>query len=143
MTDTSDATDDDIESLLGVDTIAVVGCSGTPGKAAHDVPAYLGRQGYDIVPINPNRDEVLGRPAVGSLGAVDEAVNLVDVFRPTEAVSGVVDDVLDRVAARGDVRGVWLQRGIRDDEAAARARDAGVSVVQDRCLKTEHRRRRD
>jgi len=138
----TDATDDDIESLLDVDTIAVVGCSGTPGKAAHDVPAYLQRQGYDVVPVNPNRDEVLGRPAVDSLGGVEEAVELVDVFRPSEAVSGVVSEVIERVGTRGDVRGVWLQLGIRDDDAAARAREAGLRVVQDRCLKVEHRRRR-
>jgi len=136
----TDTTDDDIESLLDVDTIAVVGCSGTPGKAAHDVPAYLQREGYDIVPVNPNREEILGRPSVDSLAEVDTAVDLVDVFRPSEAVSGVVSDVLDRVAARDDVRGVWLQRGIRDDDAAARAREAGLRVVQDRCLKVEHRR---
>jgi len=138
----TDATDDDIESLLDADTIAVVGCSGTPGKAAHDVPAFLQRQGYDVVPVNPNREEVLGRPAADSLADVDEAVDLVDVFRPSEAVSGVIDEVLDRAATRGDVRGVWLQLGIRDDDAAARARAAGLRVVQDRCLKVEHRRRR-
>ena len=139
----TDATDDDIESLLDVDTIAVVGCSGTPGKAAHDVPAYLQRQGYDVVPVNPNREAVLGRPAADSLADVDEAVELVDVFRPSEAVSGVVDEVLERVATRGDVRGVWLQLGIRDDDTAARAREAGLRVVQDRCLKVEHRQRRE
>jgi len=136
----TDTTDDDIESLLDVDTIAVVGCSGTPGKAAHDVPAYLQRQEYDIVPVNPNREEILGRPSVDSLAEVGAAVDLVDVFRPSEAVSGVVSDVLERVAARDDVQGVWLQRGIRDDDAAARAREAGLRVVQDRCLKVEHRR---
>jgi predicted CoA-binding protein len=139
MTNTSDA---DIETLLDADTIAVIGCSGTPGKAAHDVPAYLQARGYDVVPINPNREEILGRPAADRLDEVTERVDLVDVFRPSEEVPGIVDAVVERAATRGDVEGLWLQLGIRDDEAAARARDAGLLVVQDRCLKVEHERRR-
>ncbi|WP_251343424.1 CoA-binding protein [Haloplanus halophilus] len=135
-------TDTDIDALLDADRIAVVGCSGTPGKAAHDVPAYLRERGYDVVPVNPNRDEVLGRPAADSLADVSESVDLVDVFRPSEEVSGIVDAAIERSRTRGDVRGIWLQRGIRDDEAAARAREAGLLVVQDRCMKVEHRRRR-
>ena len=137
MTDASEA---EIRDLLDVEIIAVVGCSGTPGKAAHDVPAYLQQQGYDVVPINPNREEVLGRRAYDSLADVSERVDLVDVFRPSEEVSTIVDAVLKRVQRHDDVRGVWLQLGIRDDAAAKRARDAGLSVVQDRCLKVEHGR---
>jgi predicted CoA-binding protein len=139
MTDASDA---DIDALLDAETIAVIGCSGTPGKAAHGVPAYLQRVGYEVIPINPNRAELLGRPAADSLAAVSEAVDVVDVFRPSAEVSGIVDAVLERVQDRGDVWGLWLQEGIRDDEAVARARDAGLTVVQDRCLKVDHQRRR-
>jgi predicted CoA-binding protein len=137
------ATEADIRTLLDAATIAVVGCSATPGKAAHDVPAYLQRQGYEIVPVNPHRDEVLGREAADSLADVSERVDLVDVFRPSEEVSGIVDAVIERVERRGDVQGLWLQLGIRDDDAVARARDAGLTVVQDRCLKVEHGRLRD
>jgi len=136
----SDAIDETIRDLLAVETIAVVGCSATPGKAAHDVPAYLQRQGYEIVPVNPNRDEVLGRAAADSLADVTEPVDLVDVFRPSEEVSRIVDAVLKRVQRHDDVRGIWFQQGIRDDAAARRARDAGLAVVQDRCLKVEHGR---
>jgi predicted CoA-binding protein len=136
----TDATEAEIRDLLDVETIAVVGCSGTPGKAAHDVPAYLQHRGYDVVPINPNREEVLGRRAYDSLADVSERVDLVDVFRPSEEVSTIVDAVLKRVQRHDDVRGLWLQSGIRDDAAAKRARDAGLSVVQDRCLKVEHGR---
>ena len=114
--------------------------SATPGKAAHEVPAYLQRQGYEIIPVNPNHDEVLGRPAADSLADVSERVDLVNVFRPSEEVSTIVDAVLKRIQRRDDVQGVWLQLGIRDDAAAARARDAGLTVVQDRCLKVEHGR---
>jgi hypothetical protein len=139
----TNATDTDIDSLLDAHTVAVIGCSGTAGKAAHDVPAYLQRQGYDIVPVNPYHDEILGRPAADELAAVATDVDLVDVFRPSEEVSGIVDDVIERKRTRGDVRGVWLQQGIRDDESAERARDADLVVVQDRCLKVEHGRRRE
>ncbi|AZH25712.1 CoA-binding protein [Haloplanus aerogenes] len=136
----TDATDEEIRELLDVETIAVIGCSATPGKAAHDVPAYLQRQGYDIIPVNPNRDEVLGRTAVDSLDDVSGHVDLVDVFRPSEEVSRIVDAALKRHQRHDDLDGIWLQRGIRDDAAAARARDAGLIVVQDRCLKVEHGR---
>jgi len=136
----ADATESELRDLLDVETIAVVGCSGTPGKAAHDVPAYLQRQGYEVLPINPTREVVLGRGAADSLADVSERIDLIDVFRPSEEVSGIVDAAIKRIQRRGDVRGIWLQLGIRDDAAAARARDAGLTVVQDRCLKVEHDR---
>jgi hypothetical protein len=132
--------DEDLRRLLGSETVAVVGCSTTPGKAAHEIPAYLQRHGYRIVPVNPNADEVLGEPAYDSLAEVPDEIDLVDVFRPSREVSGIVDDVLERHDARGDAGAIWLQLGIRDDEAAARAEAAGVDVVQDRCMKVEHAR---
>jgi len=135
--------DDGPRELLSMDPVAVVGCSSTPGKAAHDVPEYLRRHGYDVIPVNPYADEVLGREAYDSLGAVDEAVALVDVFRPDEEVSGIVDEVLARREDRGDVEGLWLQLGITDDDAIARADDAGLTTTQDRCMKVEHGRLAD
>ncbi|WP_426962105.1 CoA-binding protein [Haloparvum alkalitolerans] len=131
--------------MLAADTIAVVGCSTTAGKAAHDVPRYLQEHGYRIVPVNPFADEVLGEPAYDRLTEVPEGVHVdvVDVFRPSDEVSGIVDDALARRDAAGDVNGLWLQLGIRDDEAAARAEAAGIAVVQDRCLKVEHGRHGD
>lgn len=130
--------DETLREILALETVAVVGCSSTPGKAAHDVPAYLEDQGYDVIPINPFADEILGRPAVDSLTALEEdlEVDVVCVFRPSEEVSGVVDEALERE----DVDVVWTQLGIRDDEAATRVEDAGKLAVQDRCMKAEHRR---
>ncbi|SEO28710.1 hypothetical protein SAMN05216388_1010147 [Halorientalis persicus] len=129
-------TDDELRAILDLETIAVVGCSSTTGKAAHDIPAYMQRHGYEIVPVNPYADEILGRTAVDSLADVDQAIDIVDVFRPSEEVAGIVDAVLDR----DDVQVVWTQLGIEDDDAAARAEQAGLRVVQDRCLKVEHQR---
>ncbi|WP_418283067.1 CoA-binding protein [Halorubrum sp. DTA98] len=137
-------TDDDrLRELLSVDTIAVIGCSTTPGKAAHDVPAYLQRQGYRVIPVNPFADEVLGEPAYDALADVPDEVDLVDVFRPSEEVSEIASAVRNRHADRGDAGTLWLQLGIRDDDAAAETEAAGIAVVQDRCLKVEHRRLRD
>ena len=132
--------DDGLRSLLDLRTVAVVGCSTTPGKAAHEIPAYLQRQGYEVVPVNPFADEVLGERAYDTLADVEREVQLVNVFRPSDEVPDIVDDVLARHEDRGDVEAVWLQLGISHDEAAARAEDAGLRVVQDRCMKVEHQR---
>ena len=131
---------DSLRELLDVDRIAVVGCSSTPGKAAHDIPAYLQQQGYEIVPVNPFADEILGEAVADSLAEVDGEIDLVDVFRPSEEVAGIVDATLDRKAAEGDVEAIWLQLGITDAEATTKAESEGLTVVADRCLKVEHQR---
>jgi predicted CoA-binding protein len=129
-----------VRELLAADTVAVVGCSTTPGKAAHDVPQYLATHGYDVRPVNPYAEEILGVPAVDSLADLDSEIDLVNVFRPSEEVAGIIDDVLARADTVGDVSGVWLQRGITDDGALARAEAAGLQTTQDRCAKVEHAR---
>ena len=128
--------DTTLRQILEYDTVAVVGCSTTPGKAAHDIPKYLVDHGYDVIPVNPFADEIFGRTAYDSLTDVPDEIDIVDVFRPSEEVPGIVDEVLDRA----DVKALWLQLDIRDDEAAERAREAGIEVVQDRCIKVEHQR---
>jgi len=128
--------DAEVREVLGLDRIAVVGCSSTAGKAAHDIPKYLLEHGYDIVPVNPHADEIFGREVVDSLSAVEGPIDVVDVFRPSEELSGIVDEVL----AREDVTALWTQLDIRDREATDRAEDAGVVVVEDRCMKVEHGR---
>ncbi|ESP88056.1 CoA-binding protein [Candidatus Halobonum tyrrellensis] len=132
--------DEGLRELLLLDPVAVIGCSSTPGKAAHDIPAYLADHGYEVVPVNPYADEILGEEAYDSLADVEEDVRLVDVFRPDEEVAGIVEEVVERREARGDVEGVWLQLGITDDGALARAEDAGLTTTQDRCMKVEHGR---
>lgn len=127
-----------LTEILKKQTVAVIGCSTTPGKAAHEVPAYLQRHGYTIIPVNPYADEILGVPAVESLADIDSEIDVVDVFRPSEEVAGIVDSVLDRHEARGDVDTIWLQLGIHDDDAVAKAEAAGLTVVEDRCMKVEH-----
>ncbi|GAB7093427.1 CoA-binding protein [Halolamina litorea] len=132
--------DDGLRSLLDADTIAVVGCSTSAGKPAHDVPKYLQDHGYRVIPINPFADEILGEKAYDSLDEVDEEIDLVDVFRPSEETPGVVENVIARHEARSDAGAVWLQLGIASDEAAELAEEAGLEFVQDRCIKVEHDR---
>ena len=130
---TSDA---ELREILGLGRIAVVGCSTSPEKDAHTVPKYLLDHGYDVIPVNPFADEIFGREAFDTLQAVPGEVELVQVFRPSDEVADVVDAALER----DDVKVVWTQLGIRDDEAAARAEAAGKRVVQDRCMRIEHQR---
>jgi predicted CoA-binding protein len=128
--------DDDLRAVLALDRVAVVGCSTTPGKDAHEIPRYLQEQGYDVVPVNPFADEILGERTYDSLSEVEGDVDIVDVFRPSDEVAGIVDEAIER----GDVEVVWTQLGIRDGDAATRAEDESIRVVQDRCMKVEHRR---
>jgi len=128
--------DAELRAILRAETVAVVGSSSTPGKDAHEIPKYLQEQGYEVLPVNPHADDVLGRPAYDSLAEVEEDVDVVDVFRPSDEVAGIVDEVL----SRDDADVVWLQLGIHDDDAVARAEASGRRVVQDRCMKPEHQR---
>lgn len=129
-------TDEQLRDVLGSETIAVVGCSATPHKQAHAVPKFMRSRGYEIVPVNPYADEIFGVEPYDSLSEVDAEIDLVDVFRPSEEVSGIVEEAI----ARADVDAVWTQLGIRDREAGARLESAGKRYVEDRCLKVEYQR---
>lgn len=120
-------------------TIAVVGLSSNPGRASNSVSHYMQRQGYKIIPVNPNETEVLGEPAFPTLEAAAEVgtIDLVDVFRRSEEAGAVVDEAI-RIGARA----VWLQDGVIDQKAAARAFAAGLLVVMDDCILRQHARRR-
>lgn len=125
----------ELREILARERVAVVGCSTTPGKAAHEIPKYLLDQGYDVVPVNPFADEIFGRECYDSLADVPGEIDIVDVFRPSDEVADIVDAAL----ARDEDAAIWLQLGIRDDESVARAEAAGRRVVQDRCMKPTHR----
>lgn len=128
--------DQSIREVLGMSPVAVVGCSRSPEKDAHQVPAFLAERGYEIIPVNPSADEILGRSAYPSLADVPTDVGTVCVFRPSEEVPGIVDEAIER----DDVAAIWLQLNIRHPAATARAEEAGIVVVEDRCMKIEHER---
>lgn len=116
-------------------TIAVVGFSSRPSRAGYYVPAYLQKQGYRIIPVNPYLEEGLGQKAYPDLKAVPEPVDLVLLFQRSENVPPFIDEAIEIGA-----RAVWMQLGIANEKAAARARAAGLDVVQDACMLVEHRR---
>lgn len=130
--------DAEIRDLLRrVRSIAVLGIKEAPEEDAHRVPAYLQSRGYRVLPVNPGLSRVLGERAVASLGELSEAVDLVNVFRAPQHVPAHVEEIL---ALSPRPAAVWLQLGIRHDEAARRLEDAGIAVVQDRCLMVDHGR---
>jgi predicted CoA-binding protein len=131
-------TDDEIASILaGTRTIAVVGLSDDPSRPSHRVAGYLRRAGYRIVPVNPRITRAHGERAVASLRDVGEPVDVVLIFRRPEHVPAIVEDAIT-VGAKT----VWMQNGITHPAAAARARGAGLAVVQSACMMVEHRMRR-
>ncbi|HEX8915571.1 MAG TPA: CoA-binding protein [Humisphaera sp.] len=122
-----------VRRMLAGRRIAVVGLSTDPYRASHDVASYLRQAGYEIVPVNPNHDEVMGLKCYPSLRSVPGPIDVVDVFRRPEHCADVVRDA---VAVKA--KGVWLQSGIVSDEAERIAQAAGIDFVQDRCLKVDH-----
>ncbi len=117
--------------------VAVVGLSSNPARPSHGVANYIQRQGYRVIPVNPNEREVLGEKAYATLADVPEKIDLVDIFRRSEEAGAVVDEAI-AVGAKA----VWLQEGVIDKAAAKRAQDAGLLVVMDRCWLKEHARMR-
>ena len=116
-------------------TIAVVGLSSNPMRPSNNVSDFMQRNGYRIIPVNPNEREVLGEKAYATLADVPGEIDLVDIFRRSEEAGAVVDEAI-RVGAKA----VWLQEGVIDRAAAQRALDAGLLVVMDRCILKEHLR---
>jgi len=116
-------------------TIAVVGLSSKKFRASHGVAEYMQAQGYRIIPVNPNESEVLGEKTYRSIEDVPEHIDIVDIFRRSEFVGPIVESAI-RVGANA----VWMQEGVVHQEAAQKARDAGLAVVMDRCILKEHMR---
>jgi len=130
------ATDEIGELLKRTKTIAVVGLSDSPLRPSYGVSAYMQSHGYRIIPVNPSIKGSLGEKAVASLAEVGEKIDMVDVFRRSEFVPDLVDE-----AIRLNVPSIWLQEGVIHEEAAEKARKAGIFVVMDKCILKEHRRR--
>jgi uncharacterized protein len=124
------------ENLLrNAKTIAVVGLSSSRWRPSYGVSEYMQSAGYRIVPVNPNESEVLGEKAFATLEEVPGTVDIVNIFRQPRFVPEIVD-----AAIRIGAKGIWMQEGVVHDEAAQKARAAGLEVVMDRCILKEHRR---
>lgn len=128
-------TDDEIRQILSLKNVAVVGMSKHPEKAAHFVPKYLTEQGYNIMPINPTADKILDRKCYSSVTEIDQPIDIVDLFRPSEQVLPFVEE-----AIKMKPKIIWLQEGIHNSEAEELARNQGIKVVFNRCMLAEHQR---
>ncbi len=127
--------DSEIKQILSMKNVAVVGMSKHPSKDAHHVPKYLIENGYNVIPVNPTAEEILGRKCYKTLLDVPDKIDIVDVFRPSEHVPPIVNDAI----AKG-VKVVWMQLGISNNEAAQEASKHGIKVVYNRCMLVEHAR---
>ena len=114
-------------------SIAVVGASSNPERASYQVVSYLMEHGYEVHPVNPNTREILGNPSYPDLSSIPEKVEVVDIFRRSEEVMPIVE-----AAIKIGAKAVWMQEGVVNEEAAAKARDAGLLVVMDSCIREAH-----
>jgi hypothetical protein len=121
--------------LLSAKTVASVGLSSNPQKESYGIVSYLKEQGYRVIPVNPTADEILGEKSYPDLESIPEKIDVVQVFRKPEDVPPVVDSAI-KIGAKA----VWMQEGIVHEAAAQKAREAGLQVVMDACMRVTHRR---
>ena len=128
-------TDEEIKDIFALKKIAVIGMSRHPIKAAHFVPKYLSEQGFDITPVNPTANEILGKKCYSDISLVQDPIDIVDIFRPSEQVLPVVQNAIKKKP-----KVIWLQEGIHNEEAENLAREHGIDIVFNRCMLAEHQR---
>jgi predicted CoA-binding protein len=128
-------TDQEIKDVFTLKKIAVIGMSRHSIKAAHFVPKYLSEQGFDITPINPTANEILGKKCYSDISSVQHSIDIVDIFRPSEQVLSVIPDAIKKKP-----KVIWLQEGIHNAEAEKLAMKEGLIVIFNRCMLAEHKR---
>ena len=129
------SSDQQIREILSLTKIAVIGMSKNSSKAAHYVPKYLADNGYDITPVNPTTDEILGKKCYSLISEVNEKIDIIDIFRPSDQVLPIIQEAIKKKP-----KVIWLQEGIHNSEAEALATQAGIKVIFNRCMLAEHRR---
>jgi uncharacterized protein len=135
--DSDSHSDSQIKEIFQLKNIAVVGLSKNVEKPSHQVPKYLIEHGYNVIPVNPTVTEVLGRKCYPSVAAINEKIDVVDVFRKSEDIPAVIDDVLKK---KNGIKVFWMQLGIYNEDAERKAKENGIDVVYNRCIMVEHRR---
>jgi predicted CoA-binding protein len=128
--------DDEIRKFYALTNIAVIGMSKNEDKAAHYVPKYLIDRGYNVIPVNPTSTEILGRKSYATVSSIQDRIDIVDVFRRSEDMPGVLEDALKK----GGIKVIWMQEGIYSAEAEKMAQEKDISVVYNRCMMAEHQR---
>ncbi len=127
--------DEEIKEIFSLKNVAVVGMSKNKEKAAHYVPKYLSDNGFNIMPVNPTADQILDKKSYHSLDEIDQDIDIVDVFRPSDQVLPVIQEAIKKKP-----KVIWLQEGIHNSEAEELARKEGIKVVFNRCMLAEHQR---
>ena len=127
--------DDEIKQILGMKNIAVVGMSKHSEKAAHFVPKYLHENGFNVTPVNPTADKILGKKSFDKITDIPDEIDIVDVFRPSDQVLPIIKEAIKK-----NPKVIWLQEGIHNEEAEKLAHDAGIDIVFNRCMLAEHQR---
>jgi len=135
--DSDTHSDSQIKEIYQLKNIAVVGVSKNEEKPSHQVPKYLIEHGYNVIPVNPTVNEVLGRKCYPSIADIPERIDIVDVIRKSEDVPTVVDDVLKK---KDGIKVFWTQIGIYNEDAERKAKENGIDVVYNRCMMEEHKR---
>ena len=130
-----DHSDEQIRDILSLKKVVVIGMSKNSQKAAHFVPKYLFDNGYDITPVNPTSEEILGKKCYNSISEINEEIEIVDIFRPSDQVLPFVQEAIKKKP-----KVIWLQEGIHNSEAEELARKEGITVIFNRCMLAEHRR---
>jgi len=135
------STDMEIQDILWKPkTIAVYGMSTNPDKPSHYVPLFLQSHGFQIIPVNPGAETIAGCTCHAHLDDIEQRIDILQVFRSSEQVPQVMEEALRRREKRGDIDVIWLQLGIRNEEARRMAEQAGIVFVQDKCMKMEYQR---
>jgi len=127
--------DEQIRDILSLKKVVVIGMSKHSSKAAHFVPKFLLNNGYDITPVNPTAEEILGKKCYDSVSEIDEEIEIVDIFRPSDQVLPFVQEAIKKKP-----KVIWLQEGIHNSKAEELARKEGITVVYNRCMLAEHKR---
>ena len=137
MTKQDSHSDSELRKIYQLKNIAVVGMSKNEEKAGHFVPKYLIEHGYNAIPVNPTITEVLSRKSYPTIADIPEKVDIVDIFRKSEDVPTVVEDAIKK---KDQIKVIWMQEGIYNEEAEKKAKENGMDVVYNRCMMAEHRR---
>ena len=135
--DSDSHSDSQLKEIYQLKNIAVVGVSKNEEKPSNQVPKYLIEHGYNVIPVNPTLSEVLERKAYPSIADIQERIDIVDVFRKSEDIPAVVDDVLKK---KDGIKVFWMQLGIYNEDAERKAKENGIDVVYNRCMMEEHKR---
>ena len=127
--------DEQIRDILSLKKVVVIGMSKNSQKAAHFVPKYLFDNGYDITPVNPTSEEILGKKCYNSISEINAEIEIVDIFRPSDQVLPFIQEAIKKKP-----KVIWMQEGIHNSEAEELARKEGIKVIFNRCMLAEHRR---